>query len=110
MRAEEHREAGGAAREDDLVQRPAGRGIEAGGRFVEHEHARCVHKRERECEPLLLAAGKGVERGVRLFVQREFGEQRGDVRPRPVERAEQPQGLTRRDLVGQGGGLELGAE
>ena len=60
---------------DLAVQLAARLRVEAGGRLVEEHELGLVDEREREREPLPLAARQRVERGVGLVGEREAFEQ-----------------------------------
>ena len=58
VRGDEERDALGGELEQQVPQLAARDRIDAGGRLVEEDHARLVHQRGAEREPLLPAAGE----------------------------------------------------
>jgi hypothetical protein len=97
----------------ELADEPAGAlpglRVEAGRDLIEHHEVGLVHQREGHEEPLLLAAGEGVERGVPLVRQAPPVEERVTIGRLGVEGGEEVEGFADRDAVGQGGLLQLGA-
>src|SRR5215467_4056451 len=89
---------------------PPGLRVQAGGELVEHGDARVADQRERDRQPLPLAAGQLAEPGVLLARQPEPVQQ---LRPRgrvPVERAVQLERLADPQPVRQLALLQLHAE
>ena len=110
MGRQQDRAALAAHLQDRIVQLATGLGVEAGRRLVEEEDLGLVDERQGQREALPLAAGEGVEGTVGFLAQGEAVDELIDVGPGAVEGAEQPQGLARRDLVLQRGGLQRDAD
>ena len=86
---------------DDLPELAAGLGVEARGGLVEEEELGISDQRDGDGEPLLLAAGKLLDQGVGLALQRDPGDRLVDGQARPVEAAKDDEQLAHRLLVGE---------
>src|SRR5438067_1294705 len=101
-----------AARLDRLHQLPeiASRlRIESGGRLIEEQHRRIVDERDREQQPLLLAAGELAGVAPRELLQGAQADELIDLEPVGVEPPEQRDRLAHGEKVLQRGPLEENA-
>ncbi len=60
--------------------------IERRGRLVADDQARLMNQRARQCDALLLTAGKLRRQGVKPLLETEFGQQIGCPLHRPLAR------------------------
>ena len=95
------------------IRRPGvapGGGVQPRRQLVEHRDLRVADERQRDREPLALAAGELGERAVLQPVEPQRGRQLARVGRRAVEGREQVERLADAQPVGQLGLLELRAE
>jgi hypothetical protein len=95
---------------DQLPGVAPGLRVKARGQLVEHRDPRAADQRQRDRQPLLLAAGQLPERRVALAGEPERLQQRPPVGGRPVEGAVQVEGLGHPQLGRQLALLELRPE
>ena len=95
---------------DEVPQRPPGRGVEAGRRLVEEDELGVVHERQRDREPLPLAARQVLAPGVASLAELERVDQLGRRTGLRVEAAEEVDELGDGQLRVEGGGLEADAD
>ena len=110
VRGQQDGAAVGAEAFEDVPQLPPRLRVEAGGRLVEEQQVGIAGQRARHRQPLLLPARQLADPAVPLALELDEPQQLGHVAAAPVERAEQPQRLLDRQLVGQLRFLQLDAE
>jgi hypothetical protein len=95
---------------DELPGAAARVRVQAGGELVEHGDLGVPDQRQRDGQPLLLAAGELAVPGLQLVAQAQVVQQPPPVHRLAVEGAVQVQRLPDPDALGQLALLELGAD